>query len=268
MSSTYIHGTSPREQERLLRQAATLEGVILDGFEASPGEQLLEIGCGVGAVLERIATRFPRTRLTGIDISPEQVETARRHLAARGVAAELVAGDAARLPFPDHSFDRVVMVWVIEHLPDPMAVLRGARRVLRPGGMIHLTETDYDTIRTSPPDPAIRRFLDAFVACFDSMGDAHAGPRLGGRLEAAGFGEVEVRMVGVHAWCPSRAPQIRGLVDYLLEFIRPELPRMLEVAPAADHEAIHDGLLRFERLADRPDGAISASIYKGLARVP
>lgn len=268
MSSTYIHGTSPREQERLLRQAATLEGVILDGFMADPGERILEIGCGVGAVLERIAARCPGSNLTGIDIAPAQVETARRHLCARGVLAELVVGDGCRLPFPDHSFDRVVMVWVIEHLPDPMAVLREARRVLRPGGTIHLTETDYDTIRTSPPDPAIRRFLDAFVACFDSMGDAHAGPRLGGRLEAADFAEVEVRMVGVHHWCPSRAPQLGGLVDYLLEFIRPELPRMLAVAPAADHEAIREGLLRLERLADRPDGAISVSIYKGEARVP
>lgn len=268
MSSTYIHGTSTREQERLLRQAATLEGVILDGFEATPGEQVLEIGCGVGAVLERIAARLPGVRLTGLDVSEAQVETARRHLAARGIPAELIVGDAARLPFPDRSFDRIVMVWVIEHLADPMAVLNEARRVLRPGGTVHLTETDYDTIRTSPPDPAIRRFLDAFVACFDSMGDAHAGPRLGGRLEAAGFAEVAVRMVGVHHWCPSRAPQLRGFVDYLLEFIRPELPRMLAGSPAADHPAIRDGLARFERLADRPDGSISASIYKASGRIP
>jgi ubiquinone/menaquinone biosynthesis C-methylase UbiE len=269
MAGPYLHGTSPGEQARLVRQADVLEGVLLQGLSVAPDERVLDLGCGVGAVLGKLAAAFPGVRLAGADVSPEQVAGARRHLAALGVEAELVVADGARLPWPDHAFDRVVMVWVVEHLAHPLPVLREALRVLRPGGTLHLTETDYDTLRVSPPDAAIRAFLDAYVARFDSVGDAHAGPRLGGLLERAGFDQVAVRMVGVHHWCPSGAERVRGFVEYLLEFLRPEVPAMEERAQTDEGRArLGDGLARLERLADRPDGAVSVSIYKAEARAP
>jgi len=261
----YIHGTSEREQQRLRRQADRMAPLLASNLVVHPGEQLLEIGCGVGAVLALIARDHPTVRLSGIDLSPEQIEGARRHLAELGLhEVELVVGDGAALPWPDSHFDRVRLVWVVEHLNDPLSVLREARRVLRPGGTIHLTETDYGSLRVSPPDAAIETFLAAFVAHFNRHGDAHAGPRLGPLLQQAGFSEVDNRIVGVHHWSPSQQEQVQDFCAYLLEFITPELPALLTAAPdAATAARIETGAHRFARLSGQPDGAISVSIYQG-----
>jgi len=262
---SYIHGTSEREQQRLLQQASKLAPLLNSNLELHPGERLLEIGCGVGAVLGLIGLAEPEAQLCGIDISAEQIEAARRHLNGLGLEdVELVVGDAAVLPWGSAEIDRVRLVWVVEHLQDPLTVLREAQRVLRPGGTIHITETDYASLRVSPPDPAIEALLAAFIAHFNRHGNAHVGPALGPWLEQAGFQAVEVEMVGIHHWCPSQQEELEGFCNYLLGFIQPELEALVSAASsAADARLIQTGLERFARLAERPDGAISISAYQG-----
>ena len=269
----YIHGTSSREQQRLIGQAGKMADLLATNLELHPGERLLEIGCGVGAVLGQIARSHPQALLSGIDISPEQIAGAQRYLDGlgldRGNPIELLVGDGAALPWPDGHFDRVRMVWVIEHLTDPLAVLSEARRVLRPGGTIHLTETDYASLRVSPPDAAIDALLSAFIGHFNQHGDAHAGPRLGPLLEHADFTAVRTSMVGIHHWCPSGRKQVKRFCSYLLEFIKPELPAIQAAATTPERRAqIALGLQRFAALGDRTDGAISLSIYQGLGVTP
>jgi ubiquinone/menaquinone biosynthesis C-methylase UbiE len=263
-SRPYIHGTSEREQRRLVEQAGLLRELLAGNLELHPGERLLEIGCGVGAVLDQIALAHPEARLSGIDISADQIAAARLHLEGLGLGgAELQVGDGAQLPWPEGHFDRIRMVWVVEHLADPLAVLREARRVLRPSGTIHLTETDYASLRVSPPDRAIEAFLAAFVAHFNRHGDAHAGPRLGPLLEQAGFTAVDNRITAIHHWCPGGRSRLERFCAYLLQFISPELPALLAGATSpAEAGLINTGHDHFTRLAECDNASVTICFYQ------
>ncbi len=87
------------------------------------GNEILDLGCAVGNYSRRMASLGYHVK--GADINPEYVRIARE----RGVDAYVVERDV--LPFPDRSFDSVLLFEVVEHLPDPGGVLREARRVAR-----------------------------------------------------------------------------------------------------------------------------------------
>jgi len=93
--------------------------------------KLLDIGCGTGWLAEK----FPS--YTGIDGSPEAVEI------ARGLGRNVIEGDVDKpLPFADESFDGVVMKDLLEHVADPVGLVREARRVVRPGGRVFASSPD------------------------------------------------------------------------------------------------------------------------------
>lgn len=107
---------------------------MVDDIEASAvldlarGRDVLEVGCGTGLVLERVARLSGRA--VGVDLSPGMLAHAR----ARGL--EVVEGSATALPFPDASFDVVYAFKVLAHVPDIEVALREMARVTRPGGHV------------------------------------------------------------------------------------------------------------------------------------
>ncbi len=142
----YIHGFGPAEERRLREQAAVLAPVVFKDLPLPARGRLLELGCGVGAELDLLAQLGPGLDLTGIDLSPSHLGAAQRHL---GDGVALVRGDAGRLPFGDGTFDRVLTVWLLEHVRHPEAVLREALRVLKPAGRLICTEVDNASFRFS-----------------------------------------------------------------------------------------------------------------------
>jgi SAM-dependent methyltransferase len=187
----YVHGYGTPEQQRLIEQAEHWRHrLIRDGTELAPGSRLLEVGCGVGAVLAVLGQEYPGVNLTGVDIEPKQLEFAREHLARTGVEAQLLQADAVVLPFGDESFDHVWTMWFLEHLPDPVRALRETRRVLVAGGAITSIEVDYGTCRAEPSTPAIDALFAWIVEGMAAAGWSDAGTRLPGWLREAGFRDV------------------------------------------------------------------------------
>lgn len=96
-------------------------------------KKVLDIGSGTGETLSFLKKLFPKSAFTGIDILPE----AARYTKKRGHKA--FVGNAAKLPFKKNSFDLILILDVIEHIKDDLGVLKEAKRVLAPGGVIIIT---------------------------------------------------------------------------------------------------------------------------------
>lgn len=109
-----------------------------------PGQTVLEIGTGTGSVLLLVARVAPDATVIGLDPDPEALAVAGRKLRRAGVEARLDRGYADRLPYPDGSVDRVLSSFMLHHLPPDaqQAALREVRRVLAPGGRLHLVDFD------------------------------------------------------------------------------------------------------------------------------
>jgi ubiquinone/menaquinone biosynthesis C-methylase UbiE len=115
----------------------------VDGFHIDKGQTVLELGPGTGYFTVEVARRVgAEGRLVCVDIQPEMIGALRRRLLRAGVAnASPVVGDALGLPLADRSVDCAFVVTVLGEVPDRAKALAELRRVLKPGGILSITET-------------------------------------------------------------------------------------------------------------------------------
>lgn len=125
-------------------------GRLVRRLGLKPADRVLEVGPGPGYFSPSIARAIPRGKLTLFDIQSAMLAMAKSRLEANGCTNfEIVEGNAARLPFPDASFDVVFLVTVLGEIDSRAEALREFRRVLRPGGRLSVTEQfgDPDYVR-------------------------------------------------------------------------------------------------------------------------
>lgn len=261
----YLHGYSSPEQQRLLDQAAHWrDDLILPGTRFEPGTRLLELGCGVGAVLGVLGRAFPGLVLSGVDWEPRQLEAAQRHLGSLGLQAKLQQADAMDLPLPPHSFDEAWMMWFLEHLADPVGALRQARRVLKPGGGITCIEVDYHTLVVEPSTPALRALMQGFEQGMDAGGRSDSGAHLGAWMKEAGFERLDDRELAFDHSGPSLPKQ----VAYLLGFIEAAVPAIAALPGAPPLALLQSGVEDFRGVASHPQGRIRFRVHKARAFAP
>ena len=192
----------PARYRRNAAFVAALGEPLVELLASRPGERILDLGCGDGALTEKIAAR---ARVTAVDASPEQVAAAR----ARGLDAAVA--DGARLDFAA-AFDAVFSNAALHWMRDPDAVIAGVWRALKPGGRF-VAECggagNVESVRRALAAVLARRGVDADAAnpwYFPEPGEYRH------RLEQQGFRVASIALI------PRPTPLPGALSDWLDTF--------------------------------------------------
>jgi len=143
----------PDSEFRPLHQINPLRLDWIDGLAALRGKQVLDVGCGGGILAEAMARRG--AGVTGIDLATRPLGVARLHAldsGVEGVEYREIAAEALAAEQPDR-FDVVTCMEMLEHVPDPSAVVRACARLAKPGGWVF-----FSTLNRNP-----KSFLFAII---------------------------------------------------------------------------------------------------------
>jgi SAM-dependent methyltransferase len=180
---------------------------VAEMLAPQPDDDLLEVACGNGYFLERYASQV--RSLAGLDLSEIGIRSAVRRHAERIAAgtAELVCGDATRLPWEDERFTAVTSMGSLPGLPQPAEALKEMYRVLRPGGRVVFSiEWNAEDGRDHSKEQAKSGY------------QIWTGEEVRGLMKEAGFSDVTItyksamgmpKMMLVRAFRSPGAPQAR-----------------------------------------------------------
>ena len=195
-------------------------GRVVDVARLQPGERVLEVGCGTGAIVRRLAAHNPECSFTGVDVNTYLLEEARSLAEANAAEAiKFEEGDAETLPFPDGSFDAALSFTVLEELDVDKALAEMVRAV-KPGGRVGVLVRSVDThvVVNVPVGAEVRQKLEAPPRWWGGVGQKGCADRsLYRRFIDAGLKDVQMlpqlatytdreRLEGVY-------PQFAALLD-------------------------------------------------------
>ncbi|MEO8160710.1 MAG: methyltransferase domain-containing protein [Arenimonas sp.] len=222
---------------------------LFDRYRLQGEIDILDVGCGTGEITRRLAARYPQAQVLGLDIMEGNLALARRDSSALVARVRYEVGDAFALQQADASVDLLVCRHMSQAVPGFSRVLAEFRRVLRPGGRLHLLSEDYGMLhmRVGARDPD--RFWNTVVLPFlEGMGcDGRIGRHSPALLEQCGFEAVRMDFLTVDTL---RVPRetFAGILAAWRDGYSPALAES-SGRPLADIHAEFDAMLDSIRIA-------------------
>ncbi len=222
----YIHGTSDHEQERL----GLLNRITNDSFIGYLGDlsgrNIADFGCGTGNLIDAIAAHFPAAAITGIEISEEQLQSARRANRLHPNVT-LLRADVMKSGLPDAQYDLTYCRYLLEHVPDPVGAVGEMLRVTKPGGTLACQENDLHNVLYWPTINGHDRVMEQFCRLQTELsGDPFIGRKLFEIFRRAGAHDVTLSFApeiyteddpdGYRAWLGNAREILAGAADVLV----------------------------------------------------
>ncbi len=258
----YIHGTAPEEQARLARMNTLLNTRSLEALALKGGERVLDLGAGLGQ-MARAMIGQGATHVVGIERSAEQIERARALAKdfdpALDAAFDLRPGNALAPPLAAHewgTFDVAHARFVLEHVPDPLGIVKVMARAVRPGGRIVLEDDDHALLRLWPEPAGFDRVWAAYVRTYERIGcDPWVGRRLVALLHEAGAIPRTNRWLWFGA-CAGDADGRFALLTTNVQVILRGAESAIRQAGPMDAREFAEALDAFAKWSARPDAAL------------
>lgn len=193
MQYPYIHGFSSAEQQRLTRLQHILNQAELDAIDLTGVDRFLDVGSGLGQLTRAVARRLPPMALiVGVEHDQRQRREAQRQAEAENEPdlVEFRQGRAENLPLTEGErgkFDMAHARFLLEHVPNPAAIVREMVSAVRAGGRIVLVDDDHELLRLWPECPPFDLVWREYWESYRDIGcEPLIGRQLPDLLHAAG----------------------------------------------------------------------------------
>jgi len=188
---------------------------MLAPAEIGDGNVVIDYGCGPGMLSLELARRVgPKGHVHAVDINPLFLGRAAENAKDAGFADRITFHriESDRIPLAEESVDRVVCKNVLEYVDDPVETLRDFRRVLRVGGLVHATDSDWGMLAVEPIG------AERLARIFDAASIAYRTPLIGrmlyGLMREAGFTDVRVAVTAGADTAGRAAPVLLNMAKY------------------------------------------------------
>ena len=244
----YVHGTEPREHERLALLNRLTNAAFVSFLDVRPRMRVLEVGSGLGILAAEVAAAAPDVEVTGLEISSAQIGAA-----VHTPNVRYVQGDAQVMRFENESFDLVYARYLLEHVLYAGRVVLEMSRVVRVGGRVAACENDISLLRIDPPCPSFDKVWRAFERLQKMLGgDPLIGRRLHRLFQRAGFSHIELSVQPELHWYGS--PGFPGWIENLVGNIDGARPGLLDAGEVTARD-IDAAAAELRALLEDPDAS-------------
>lgn len=192
--ATYSHGHHESVVKTHARRTAQDSAAFLLPH-IKPTDKILDLGSGPGSITIDLAVVAHQGKVIGGDQSAEVVQQAQRLAEERQVKnVSFQQMDGNQLPFEDGTFDIVYSHQTLQHVGNPVDILKEMRRVTKPGGIVAARDADYKSFAWYPEHPG----LDRWMSVYQQVAKANGAQPNGGRYlpiwaRSAGFASEDVK---------------------------------------------------------------------------
>jgi len=207
------------EAERMARYEVMFQWrdgheILIAPAEIGPGQVVVDYGCGPGGLAIELARRVgAHGRVIGLDINPEFLARTRALAQDQGLTdrVETIAIEGVTLPLAARTVDRVLCKNVLEYVPDPQTTITEFHRILRPGGIAHVSDSDWGAVVF---EPARERFARIMAAAGVAFRTPLIGRSLYGMFRRAGFRDIRVKVLANADTTGALSSVLRNMASY------------------------------------------------------